>query len=312
MSRIAIAGSFIRDRIIPLNGSEFECIGGLYHSVAFAALLAGENSTIYPIACVGKDFWRELTGSLSVFPAIRLDALIPDPQENTQVLLTYLSKTERDEVTTKTMRPILFDELETGIESDALLVNLISGDDLELHALKKFRQCSSAMVYLDLHSRMLGIDKNGKRFLRELSDWQDWFAQADFIQLNETEAGLLMGESEPSNLDYQQFIKRILEETNVRGINITLGERGVLAGMRFDDEKSQIKHFGPTVDKSSVQDVIGCGDAFGAAFVVSFLQSPVFFDAVAFANKIAGLNATTMGSITKEKFNRMAENNAIA
>jgi sugar/nucleoside kinase (ribokinase family) len=58
---------------------------------------------------------------------------------------------------------------------------------------------------------------------------------------------------------------------------------------------------------AQVVDIIGCGDAFGAAFVAHFLRTKNFSAATRFANKVAGLNCTFMGSLTPEIYRQFVK-----
>jgi sugar/nucleoside kinase (ribokinase family) len=60
----------------------------------------------------------------------------------------------------------------------------------------------------------------------------------------------------------------------------------------------------PPYEVPQVVDIIGCGDAFGAAFLTHFMRMQNFSTATHFANKVAGLNCTFMGSLTPEIFQK--------
>jgi len=83
---------------------------------------------------------------------------------------------------------------------------------------------------------------------------------------------------------------------------VTLGSDGVLAARRGHQGRSRIRILAPQVQPQPVVDVIGCGDAFGAAFLVHYLRHRDFFAAAQFATTIATLNTTFLGSLTREKF----------
>ncbi|MCG8605462.1 hypothetical protein MJD09_10755, partial [bacterium] len=191
--KIGVVGTFIRDRIFPYQGVETRSLGGIFFTVSCLANIADTTTEIYPVAHVGTDLYDELRDELSCYGNVSLDGIIKLDRDNTQVQLHYTGPQERYEITTEPMAPCDFNSLETLINADAVLVNLISGSDLELDALREFRRHSDALIYLDFHSRALGIDENGKRFYRRPDDWQDWINQADVLQLNEREARTLAG-----------------------------------------------------------------------------------------------------------------------
>ncbi|MFQ5630734.1 MAG: carbohydrate kinase family protein [bacterium] len=302
MQKIALIGTFIRDRIIPLSGPEVQCVGGLYHSLAFASLLAGEKAQIMPIARVGHDYFPTIQQSLAGFDNIDLSHIVLDRQKNTAVTLRYKTLTSRDEITTAPMRPLEKSELHGLRHVHGILVNMITGVDISFDALQWLSEQSPAMLYLDFHSLALGIDAQGKRYYRKPKNWQAWLQVVDFVQMNEDEAACLCGKKGIKT--FIQFLKELLDETNLSGAFVTLGENGALAGTKNMHGNTEIKHISAMADNIVIRDIIGCGDAYGAGFFIHYLAKQDFWQAAEFANRVAARNATYMGSITKELFER--------
>jgi len=305
--RIGVIGTFIRDTIFTLDGKTVECIGGLYHTMAYLAHLVDADTAIQPLCHIGEDFYETIQKTLTQFnKKIIFNSLHCVPRANTQVKLIYLTPETRDEVTSTTMPPITTGEIEALAGCDAVLVNLISGDDIALDAIKNLRKLTpSPLIYLDLHSLALGIDESGRRYYRPIPDWQEWVAAGDLLQLNEREAATLAGLPTNEPVPYDELIKlgRQLIAGKLRGCHITLGSAGSLLFYRQNEmichEHVSAANVGPAVD------IIGCGDAFGAAFLMQFLKAQNFSAATHFANHVAGLNSTFMGSLTPEIFARL-------
>lgn len=302
--RIGVIGTFIRDTIVTLEGKEVESIGGLYHSMAYLAHLADADMEIQPLCHAGEDFYETVQKSLTQFnKKILFHSLHRLQQTNTQVKLTYLTPETREEVTSTTMPPITADEIAALAGCEAVLVNLISGDDITLAAIKNLRKLTpSPLIYLDLHSLALGIDKNGKRYYRDIPEGPEWIAACDLLQLNEREAATLAGSPGDDRVAYDKLVNlgRQLVVERLRGCHITLGSAGSLLFYR-QNEAVHHEHV-PAARVGPVVDIIGCGDAFGAAFLTQFLRTQNFSAATQFANHVAGLNATFMGSLTPEIF----------
>jgi sugar/nucleoside kinase (ribokinase family) len=199
------------------------------------------------------------------------------------------------------MPPITAAEIAAVAECDAVLVNLISGDDVTLEALAGLRKSRpSPLIYLDLHSLALGIDATGRRYYRAIPDWREWLAACHILQMNEREAATLAGcQDQFTREELLSFGKDLAGEL-VTACHITLGGAGSLlfyrqgGGVRYE-------HCQP-YEVPQVADIIGCGDAFGAAFLAHFLRAENFSAATHFANRVAGLNCTFMGSLTPEIF----------
>lgn len=300
MPKIALIGTFIRDRIIPLEGPEVQCLGGLYHSLAYTSLLAGSEFQIIPVARIGKDYFPKVKEVLSEFYNIDLSNIIVEQRENTAVTLRYRTPTTRDEITSPPMQSLQANELRGVLDADGILVNLISGDDVTLEALQWLSEKSEGIIYLDFHSRALGIDALGRRFYRKPVNWQAWLKACDFVQMNEGEAACLCGKNELSV--FREFLREMLNSPKLKGMFITLGESGVLAGMKNEKGQQEIQYIFAHSCDVMIRDIIGCGDAFGAAFFTHYLTKRNFWQATEFANRVAARNATFMGSITKEHF----------
>ena len=165
---IGVVGTFIRDTIITLDNRKVESIGGIYHALAYLASLAASGTVIRPVCHVGEGFHEDVRRAVRAFNAdVRFEAAQQVAQDNTAVRLIYRSTENRDEITTAPMPPVTRKQMSALSGLDAVLVNLITGQDIELQALLDFKQQSPAtMVYLDFHSLALGIDTQGRRFYR--------------------------------------------------------------------------------------------------------------------------------------------------
>ena len=292
--KIGAAGTFNRDIIYPWQGKKAESIGGLYFSVLYLANLVNPTDEIFPVANLGEDFYDKVVHGLSDYENLRLDGLNRHEEKNTQVTLTYTSQHERDEVISKPMPPLGFKDFAVLTDADAVIVNLITGTDVDLNGLREFRQSSKTLIYLDFHSRALGIDGNGKRFYQRPDDWREWVELADVLQLNEMEARTLAGYSseQPKEILIEFGIEVVKSSPSV--CHITLAEKG---SYLFYSEHEQVKHkWFKGISLSNAVDAIGCGDGFAAAYLVKYFSSRDKVRATAFANKVAALNCTFVGS----------------
>lgn len=299
---LAVLGTFIRDTIITLDQRHVESIGGLYHSMAYLACLAPADMTLRPLCYLGDDFFDVVKPALAALnPRIQFDLMRRVSQPNTAVTLIYRDAEKRDEVTTPPMAAITQRDVEAVAQHDAVLVNMITGEDVALTALQQFKnRAKPPLVYFDFHSLALGIDEHGGRYYREVPEWREWVAACDILQVNEMEAATLAGAREPlSDEALIKFGKTLVAE-NLSACNITLAGRGALLFYRAN---ASVKHeFIPPQKKLQPVDVIGCGDAFGAAFLTHYLEHGEVLAAARFANLVAGRNSTFIGSLTPEKF----------
>jgi sugar/nucleoside kinase (ribokinase family) len=314
---IGVIGTFIRDTIVTLDGRKVESIGGLYHTLAYLAYLTEARTVIQPLCYIGEDFYPIVHKVFAGFGSkIHFNSVHRVAQPNTQVKLIYRSPETRDEVTTPPMPPLTAAEVAELAGCDAVLVNLITGEDIHFEALLALRKLSNQpLIYLDLHSLALGIDASGKRYYREIPHGQDWLAACDILQMNEREAVTLAGWPAPVGAtpatevsftpnELLDFGKQLVNE-RLLACHITLGSAGSL--LIYRNRGSVHYEHCPPQPISQAVDIIGCGDAFGAAFLTHFIKANDFAAAAHFANKIAGLNCSFMGSLTPQAYRQFVE-----
>lgn len=292
--KIGVVGTFIRDRIFPWQGEEVASIGGIFFTVSYLANLMQPDDEVYPVCFLGSDFYEEVVGRLAAYPNVRFDGLKKVAHRNTQVKLIYTGPQEREEVTTAPMPPLGEEELQVLDGVDAIVVNLITGSDVALPALNRLREKTAALLYLDFHSHALGISAEGKRFYRRPTDWQEWVRLVDVLQLNEMEARTLAGLGLDASVERLAGFGKSLLGMGPKICHITLAERGSMLFYRHSDDV-QVHRF-PAHEVARVVDIIGCGDAFASAFVVSYLKDRDEIAATELANKVAALNCTFLGS----------------
>jgi sugar/nucleoside kinase (ribokinase family) len=303
---IGIVGTFIRDTIVPLSGEPVESIGGLYHTSAYLAQLSLGKQEVRVVCNLGDDFYDVVCDALGRFSNFRLHAVKRIPMINTQVRLIYRSPETRDEITSAPVPPITETEIGPLLDCDAVLINLITGRDIELSALQALRERSrknGTLIYLDLHSLVLGIDAKGKRYYRNVSAWRQWLGAVDIVQMNEREAATVAGFDDTFDLKDLEALGRQIVDAGQGGMsicNITLGSNGSL--LIYRDGGNIRRVHCPPQPISNVVDIIGCGDAFGAAFITSYVENRDPAAAARFANRVAGLNCTFMGSLTAQRF----------
>jgi len=298
--RIAAIGTFIRDTIITLDQREVHSLGGLYHSCAYLASLTQPPTVILPCCRIGSDFHDTVVAALTRFgPHVDFALMQAVAQPNTSVTLVYRSVETRDETTSPPMPALGRDELAATRNCRAVLINLITGRDVELPALQWLKaQTPRPLIYLDVHSLALGIAPDGERYYREIPQAEGWMHATDILQMNEKEAATLLGHG-GGDADLLAFGEQVVA-SGPAICHITLGSRGSLLCYR-ERGAIQREFIQPEVPVKAI-DIIGCGDAFGAAFLVHYLEHHEVSAATRFANRVAALNTTFLGSLTPALF----------
>ncbi|MFQ5706985.1 MAG: carbohydrate kinase family protein [bacterium] len=303
--KVGVVGTFIRDKILPWKMQSVESIGGIFFTVSYLANLLEPEAEVWPVCFVGEDFYETIESQLSRYPNVRLDGIRIVPRKNTQVRLTYTGPQERDEVTTAPMPVLQHEQLEMLQDADAVEVNLITGVDVDLNALKRFRQDSRALIYLDFHSHALGISAEGKRYYKRPADWREWIDVADVLQINEMEARTLAGVAKELPKEVLVDFGRRILQMQPSVCQITLAEKGGYV-FYLNNDKVVVKRI-KALPIAHVVDIIGCGDAFAAGYLVEYLRTKDVYQATKFANRVAGLNCTFMGSSQVSRIRKLLQ-----
>jgi sugar/nucleoside kinase (ribokinase family) len=282
--KIGVIGTFILDHIYNLDGEKTESLGGLTYTLAVLANLLSDKDEIYPIAQVGSDGYDKIITFLSNYKNVRLDGLKWNEQNNTHVTLRYHSKESRTEILSNLLPPIEINQVMSLGQFDVILINFITGFELTLAACNAICSQKNTLIGMDYHSLTLGIDEHGKRFFKKPENWEQWLTGIDILQMNEYEAQLLSDKQNLSNFGLN------LNQKGIRIVNITLGAKGSL--IFVDNKMEQISAF-PVPE---AKDVTGCGDAFMSGFIKEYLNSNNPINAAHYANRIAGLKCTIVGT----------------
>ncbi|MBI4418722.1 MAG: carbohydrate kinase family protein [Ignavibacteriales bacterium] len=274
------------------EGSSARQFGGIVYSIAALAALTEESDMIVPVVGVGEADQEQFTAWLDRFPQVKTDGVYSFKGPTNDVHLFYGDAGARIECSKHIAKPIPLDKIMPFLNADGILVNMISGFDITLETLDAIRMETrekGTPVYLDAHSLTLGIDHEFRRFRRPVVDWRRWCFMIDTVQLSEDEAAGLA----PEKYSEQDFIHQALS-LMVRNLIITRGVRG--ATLLEQHNKKITRHEIPGHKLTDSPDPTGCGDVFGAAFLVEYLASGSALKAADLANKVAAYHTTYSGT----------------
>ena len=189
--RIALLGTINRDTIQTSDGVKIESFGGILYSLFPLSAITKDRANIFPIVNVGEDMREDLIRLLEPCENIHLDGVSFVSGKNTHCFIVYDEAGNKQETLLGDVSKVTFDQLKPYLSADAIVVNFITGMELELGTLQEIRKASTASIFMDLHSLTLGMDGQNRRFWRVPDRWEEWIACADVIQMNEQEAALL-------------------------------------------------------------------------------------------------------------------------
>ena len=294
---ITVIGHLCLDVISHVGGTETQSHGGIFFSLAALANLLGENDKIYPVFPVGKPDYDELIDRLKVYPNIDTSGIYKFNGTTNRVHLMYTNAAERIECSKDISEPIPLKRIRPYLDSNMILVNMISGFDITLETMDEIRMDvreEHTPIYLDVHSLTLSIKADDTRFHKPLETWRRWLFMIHAAQMNETEAAILSTE----RFDEATLAKHALA-LNTRAMIVTKGKDGYTAYM--DIHKTIKRYDAPGIPVENAIDATGCGDVFAAAYCAHYLSSQDILASAEFANRVAARKAQLSGSLEIDK-----------
>ena len=264
---ITIIGHLCKD-IIHLPGekeAQEESFGGIMYALLTLANLMSDRDCIQPVFGVGQSDYEALIEQLKPYKNIDVSGIFKFKGTTNQVQLFYQKDAKaRIECSQNISAPIPLNRIKPYLDSNGVLINMVSGADITLETLGYIRMETRERgihIHFDFHSLTLGTDQEFKRFRRPITDWRRWCFMLNSIQMTEEEALGLSAERYD-----EKTLTNHLMPLMVETLLITRGERGVSVIVQDIHKKLTQRDiacvsFGDTVDTA------GCGDVFGAAFL---------------------------------------------
>src|SRR5690606_3314180 len=106
-------------------------------------------------------------------------------------------------------------------EFDGILINMVTGFDIDLSQIKELRRRTNAIIYFDVHTLTRGLDDNMNREFRTIPDFNIWAENIDILQCNERELLNLSNSKNPDAIISEMF------ECGIQILCLTKGINGV-------------------------------------------------------------------------------------
>ncbi len=297
---ITVIGHLCLDVIEHHDGSETQSYGGIFFTLAALANLLEYKDKIFPVFGIGKNDYDNLLERLTVYPNIDVSGIFKFSGNTNQVRLKYQNRERRIECSHNISEPITLKRIHPYLNSDMILINMISGFDITLETLDEIRMEArekKTEIYLDVHCLVCGINNDYTRFYRPIDTWRRWFFMLHGVQMNEEEARTISIE----HLDELMLSQHILA-LNTNALHITRGEKGSTV---FINNHKQSKRFDiPAVKSEKVIDTTGCGDVFAAAYCAHYMKTKNIISSTEFANRVASYNTQLPGSINIDQLSQ--------
>jgi len=296
MKSISILGVFVADLCfvgdkIPSKG---QTILGKKHIVGpggkgsnqaiAAARLNGEVSFITK---VGKDSHSEMAFNLYREAGVKTHSIIQDEKLFTGVAGIMIDKDGNNAINVvsgaaeELINKDLDNHIETIKKSEIFLTQMETPDEITIYALKKAKEHQCITILNPAPARKIDEDN---------------FQLIDFFTPNETEAEFYLNKKIETDKDIKNAAQDFLKK-GIKNVIITLGEKGIYFANNTENFFLEAYNL-----KEPVIDTTGAGDAFNGAFAVGLSNALEIKDALAFANKVAGISTTKLGAAASMPF----------
>ncbi len=286
--KIAVIGTIVRDEIHHFNGRVSHSLGGLLHTVQTLRALVGPNDEIFVFSFAGKDIREPLERLWTDASNVRTEGIRFLDQKNNYVRIVYHSPEERTEYSLSPLPPLSFELLQEALQCDVILLNMISGWDIQLPTLQKLRKKFHGILAVDVHSLLLGRAANGQRFFKAPEKIKRWLEAPDILQMNEQEFAVIFPKIPVKKIFLQDSC---FEDDKI--LNLTFGSRGSRTVQKRGKRITSL--FVEPPAGVTVTDPTGCGDAFMAGFCYEYVISANVHKAAQKANLVAALSGSFRG-----------------
>ena len=276
--KLTVIGHFCIDLFHRVDGTEEKIFGGIFHSVAALANIAGDRDTIFPVFGVGEKEFNEVKKIFDQYKNIDTSGIFEFPGESNQV---HYFDDNSNECSANIAKPISFEHIKKFLTVDGIYINMISGKDITVDTMDEIRLAvreKKCPIHLDMHCLTLAVNDDGTRIRTPMADWRRWCFMIDSVQLNEEEAEGMSTEHFGDELLAKQLIPLM-----VKAFIITRGEKG--ATLYQEEHKQLLKTDIANDSNPNPVSTIGSGDIFGVSFLYAYLKKKNYFDAVTFAQK---------------------------
>lgn len=183
-----IIGEPCVDMIHEADGKIIHSYGGILYSIISLAVLTGEGNTVQPVMNLGSDEYDNITNLLSKYPNINLDGIFRVSHPTRKVNLYYnmynSGNLARMETSTEPTHTISYESTEKFLpDTDAILINMISGVDITLDTLMKLRKNFNGFMHIDIHNLVMKTNPDGSREHTNLEGWREWCSNTDTVQI---------------------------------------------------------------------------------------------------------------------------------
>ena len=275
--KLLVIGHSVIDEIIS-GKDELIKPGGIYYSILGLMSFINDTDALFLCSAVSKS--DEYLFS-EFYNHVRRE-YISYSDKISRVKLTILKDGEREEQYSNINQKLNLPE--EGLNNfEGILINMISGYDIDLEQIRKIRNKFEGIIHFDIHTLARGLGKELRREFRQISDFKEWAVNIDILQANEEEFKTLSNKT--SKID-------VVREMFSYGISIILLTKGEEGARVFFRNKERVESVFITSLRVKSINFVGCGDVFGAVFFYNYIRTRDIPESLKIANTAAGISTT--------------------
>ncbi|MGK9475197.1 carbohydrate kinase family protein [Melioribacter sp. OK-6-Me] len=274
---IALVGHSIID-YISHYGKEYIRPGGIYYSALGMLSQINETDNVFLITGVDKNKFHLFN---SLYSKLRTDFIF-NLADMPSVLLITEQEGEREEIYKNLSDRLILPDIDWN-RFDGILINMITGFDIDHQQLEKIRKNYKGLIYFDVHTLARGVDTNNKRFFRTIPEIEKWLSCIDILQCNQNELKTIY--------DYSDRKEAAAEIIN-HGVKIVLITKGNSGAELYYISGEQLETVEVKAEDVDEINKIGCGDIFGSVFFYSYLSTQDLNYSLKKANYFAALSVS--------------------
>ncbi|MBI2418467.1 MAG: carbohydrate kinase family protein [Ignavibacteriales bacterium] len=249
--------------------------GGIFYTALTLSLLKQETDELFLCTLIEDEHYQLFAGAFDSFDRSFCTSTPRIPR----VHLTIFDEKERCERFENLNTPVVLPDVDLQ-DFDGIIINMISGFEMDADALSGLRQRFKGPIYFDVHSLARGVGNSLVREFRPIPQFYAWAKNLTVIQANEHEVLTL---SETSNTEEQIALQILNLEPEY--FIVTKGERGVSL---YTKNHAELKKLDIPAIATEVRNKVGCGDVFGAYFFYHYITHKNAEEAVRLAVVASG------------------------
>jgi len=303
--KIGVIGTINRDSVLLPDGSRREGWGGILYNLVTLSRSLRNRHEIVPLCHVGADCFKPVFNILTRLKNVNTTLVKKVPERNNHCFLTYSDYENKREILKGGVPALKFVDIEPLLDSDIILLNYISGHDINLRSLRKLRRLFRGKIYIDIHSLTLGKKADGSRYLRYPKSTPEVIAAGDIIQINRTELAVLtrtkilpIATKDIIQTRLNHLIASLSSESNTSvpiDFVVTDGSRGCYLSY-YRNNRRIFRHI-PAGHTLTEGNTTGCGDCFSAGYIAGLVDNKNPLECARMANSAAAARIGDKGNI---------------